>query len=162
MINDWLKNKEVSIICPNNIGKRLRHCGYFYLASIIFFFFLWWQLDSWERGKATIGGIEEERFDDFSEGERAVKYGWVPWLVTWSYHNIADRLCTYVCMISCSVVSDSVFSCFSRVWLCATLWTVVCQAPLSMGFSRQEYWSGQPFPSPEDLLFSGIEPRSLA
>ena len=33
----------------------------------------------------------------------------------------------------------------------ATLWTVVCQAPLFMGFSRQEYWSGLPFPSPEDL-----------
>ena len=33
-------------------------------------------------------------------------------------------------------------SCFSRVWLCATLWTVAWQAPLSMGFSRQEYWSG--------------------
>ena len=40
-----------------------------------------------------------------------------------------------------------------------TLWTVACQAPLSMGFSRQEYWSGLPFPSPEDLPDSGIEPR---
>ena len=39
-------------------------------------------------------------------------------------------------------------SCFSRVRLCATLWTVNHQAPLSMGFSRQEYWSGLPFPSP--------------
>ena len=34
--------------------------------------------------------------------------------------------------------------------LFVTLWTVVCQAPLSMGFSRQEYWSGFPFPSPEE------------
>ena len=34
----------------------------------------------------------------------------------------------------------------------ATLWTVVHQAPLSMGFPRQEYWSGSPFPSPGDLL----------
>jgi len=41
-----------------------------------------------------------------------------------------------------------------------TLWTVACQAPLSMGFSRQEYWSGQPFPSPVDLPDPGIEPRS--
>ena len=39
-------------------------------------------------------------------------------------------------------------SCFSRVWLFATPQTVECQAPLSMGFSRQEYWSGLPFPSP--------------
>ena len=37
---------------------------------------------------------------------------------------------------------------FSRVWLFATPWTVACQAPLSMGFSRQEYWSGVPLPSP--------------
>ena len=35
-----------------------------------------------------------------------------------------------------------ILSCFSRVRLCATLWTVVCQGPLSLGFSKQEYWSG--------------------
>ena len=39
----------------------------------------------------------------------------------------------------------------SHIRLFATLWTVAYQAPLSMGFSRQEYWSGLPFPSPEDL-----------
>ena len=38
--------------------------------------------------------------------------------------------------------------------------TVACQAPLSMGFSRQEYWSGLPFPSPEDLPDPGIESGS--
>jgi len=42
----------------------------------------------------------------------------------------------------------------------ATPWTVVCQAPLSLGFSRQEYWSGLPFPSPGDLPNPGIEPGS--
>ena len=42
-----------------------------------------------------------------------------------------------------------------------TLWTVACQAPLSMGFSRQEYWSGLPCPPPGDLPDPGIEPRSL-
>ena len=42
----------------------------------------------------------------------------------------------------------------------ATQWTVAHHAPLSMGFSRQEYWSGVPFPSPEDLPYPGIEPRS--
>ena len=47
----------------------------------------------------------------------------------------------------------------SRVWLFVTLWTVAYQAPLSMGFSRQEYWSGLPFPSPGDLPNPGIEPR---
>ena len=38
-------------------------------------------------------------------------------------------------------------------------WTIVLQVPLSMGFSRQEYWNGLPFPSPEDLPDPGIEPR---
>ena len=42
----------------------------------------------------------------------------------------------------------------------ATPWTVACQASLSMGFLRQEYWSGLPFPSPGDLPDPGIEPRS--
>ena len=47
----------------------------------------------------------------------------------------------------------------SRVRLFATPWTVAYQAPLSMGFSRQYYWSGLPFPSPEDLPDPGVEPR---
>ena len=51
-------------------------------------------------------------------------------------------------VLSRSVVSDSV-----------TPWTAVCQAPLSMGFSRQEYWNELPFPSPGDLLDPGMEPR---
>ena len=50
---------------------------------------------------------------------------------------------------SCSVVSK-----------CATPWTVAHQASLSIGFPRQEYWSGLPFPSPGDLPDPGIEPRS--
>ena len=53
--------------------------------------------------------------------------------------------------ISCSIVSDSV-----------SPWTVARQAPLSMEFSMQECWSGQPFPSPGDLPDPGIEPRSPA
>ena len=49
--------------------------------------------------------------------------------------------------------------------LCLTFttpWTVACQAPLFMGFPRQEYWSGLPFPSPGDLPGPRIEPRSPA
>ena len=48
------------------------------------------------------------------------------------------------------------------VQLNRTLWTVACQAPLFIGFSRQEYWSGLPFPSPEDLPNPGIKPKSPA
>ena len=53
-------------------------------------------------------------------------------------------------LFSCSVVSDS-----------ATPWAVACQAPLSMGFSRQEYWSGLPYPPPGALPDPEIEPVSL-
>ena len=48
----------------------------------------------------------------------------------------------------------------SHVQLFVTPWTVARQVPLSVGFSRQEYWSGLPFPSPGDLPDPGIEPRS--
>ena len=54
-------------------------------------------------------------------------------------------------MLRPSVMSDSF----------ATSWTVACQVPLSMGFPRQEYWSGVPFSSPGDLPDPGIEPTSL-
>ena len=50
----------------------------------------------------------------------------------------------------------------SHVRLFATPWTVAYHAPPSMGFSRQEYWNGLPFPSPEDLPNPGIEPGSPA
>ena len=50
----------------------------------------------------------------------------------------------------------------SRVQLFVTPWTVAYQAPLSMGFSRQQYWSRLPFPSPGDLPDPGIEPGSPA
>ena len=50
----------------------------------------------------------------------------------------------------------------SCVQLYVTPWTVAHQAPPSMGFSRQEYWSGVPFPTPADLLDPEIEPGSSA
>ena len=55
------------------------------------------------------------------------------------------------CVLSWSVVSDS-----------APPWTIACQAPLSMGFPKQEYWSGLPGSSPGDLFNTGIKPMSLA
>ena len=53
-----------------------------------------------------------------------------------------------------------VLSYFSYVRLFATLWSVACQAPLCMGFSRQEYWNGLLCPPPGDLPKPGIEPMS--
>ena len=52
--------------------------------------------------------------------------------------------------------------CVSRVQLFVTPWTVARQVPLSMDFSREEYWSGLPFRSPGDLPDPGTEPRFLA
>ena len=53
-----------------------------------------------------------------------------------------------------------VLSQFSCIQFFGTLWTAARQTPLSMGFSRQEYWSGLTFPPPEDLPDPGIEPTS--
>ena len=63
-------------------------------------------------------------------------------------------------MIGRWLMRTCMLSHFSRVWHCGTLWTVA-QAPLSMGFSRQEYWSGFPCPSPGDLPDLGIKSESL-
>ena len=57
---------------------------------------------------------------------------------------------------------DAKLESLSCVRLFATPWTAAHQAPLSMGFSREEYWSGLPFPSPGDLPDPGIKPRSPA
>ena len=62
-------------------------------------------------------------------------------------------------MITINGVKVKSLSC---VQLFATPWTAAYQAPPSMVFSRQDYWSGLPFPSPEDLPYPGIEPGSLA
>ena len=65
---------------------------------------------------------------------------------TWS----AQHLCVHVCSAASACVQ-----------LFVTPWTVAHQAPLSMGFSRQEYWSGFPCPPPEDLPNPGIKPYFL-
>ena len=70
-------------------------------------------------------------------------------------------LITYIFYLQVSTSRLKVKS-LSRVQLFVTLWSIAHQAPLSMGFSRQEYWSGLPFPSPGDLPNSGIEPSSPA
>ena len=64
------------------------------------------------------------------------------------------RVCVCVCVCVCVQL-------FSHVQLFVTPWTVACWAPLSMGFSWQEYWSGFPFPSPGDLPDLEIKPTSF-
>ena len=90
-------------------------------------------------------------------------------------NNIMEVLVTF-CFFLCFVMSAftlrlalpvvracgmCVLNHFSRVQLCATLWTVACQTPLSLDFPRQEYWSGLPSLLPGDLPNPGIKPASM-
>ena len=65
-------------------------------------------------------------------------------------------MCVCVCVYT--HIHVYMLSSFSRVQLFAMLWTVACQAPLSMGFSRQEYWSRLPCPPPGNLPNPGMKP----
>ena len=64
-------------------------------------------------------------------------------------------------LLSITVYQALCMHVFSRVWLFETLWTVTRQPPLSVGFSRLEFWSGLPFPPSGDLSNLGIEPHCL-
>ena len=75
-----------------------------------------------------------------SMGSQRVRHDWATSLT----HSLTGNVCY-------------VLSHFSRVWLFITPWAVTCQAPLSMGFSRQEYWSGLPCPLPGDPPHPGIK-----
>ena len=66
-------------------------------------------------------------------------------------HTVDSEVCVHVCVLSC----------FSSVQLFATPWAVAHQAPLCMGISRQEYWSGLPCPPPGNLNDPGLQPKSL-
>ena len=74
---------------------------------------------------------------------------------TWIHMYIKINVCAFMCMHAWAL------GCFSYVQLFLTPWTVPQQAPLSMGFSRQEYWSELPCPPPRDLPDPGIETMSL-
>ena len=74
------------------------------------------------------------------------------WFLHWLISKIKSLTCIRVCMLSR----------FSHVRLFETPWTIAHQAPMSTGFSRQEYWSGLPSPPAGDLPHLGIEPTSLA
>ena len=65
-------------------------------------------------------------------------------------------------VLPCSMLHNKVCMLLNHVWLFSTPWIVACQALLSMGFFRQEYWSGLPFPSPGNLPNPGMEPGSHA
>ena len=73
-----------------------------------------------------------------------------------SFDQLRIQVLTLCLKVSLSVCTQPL----RHIWLLAALWTVAHQAPLSMGFSRQEYWSGLPFPPPGDFPDPRIEPVS--
>ena len=85
-------------------------------------------------------------------------HGTVSPLYAWSETSGCGEQFAYIVYV---YVYMRAVSCFSHVPLFATLWAVACQAPLSMGFSKQEYWSRLPCPPLGDLSDSGIKPTSL-
>ena len=114
---------------------------------------------------------------DFPVSWFTVTQGLAPWLdlykLFWRFQQLKDGLEWNVFPLRWWVVKPdlgmgsevkwrSEVKSLSRVQLFATPWTVTHQAPPSMGFFRQEYWSGLPFPSPGDLSDPGIKPRSPA
>ena len=81
--------------------------------------------------------------------------GSVPIILT-EKGRLENRMCNYFVVLGYLCICQSL----SHVQLFAILWTIASQAPLSMKFSRQEYWSGLLCPSPRDLPNPGVEPRS--
>ena len=72
------------------------------------------------------------------------------WLSPFAVHQKLSWHCLLIGYVLACVLSR-----FNCVWLCATTWTAACQAPLSMGFSREDYWSRLPCPPPGDLSHPG-------
>ena len=97
---------------------------------------VWWELcQTWERCAPDMGMGQRE--DSWKSGN---------WVASWRMNTIGppeDRVKSIPGLLLLLLLSR-----FSRVWLCATLQTAAHEAPLSLGFSKQEHWSGLPFPSP--------------
>ena len=86
---------------------------------------------------------------DGSKNSNGESWRKAPWFQATAQSPRVALLCE--CLVCC---------CCLVAKLCLTPWTIAHQAPVSMGFSRQEYWSGLPFPSPGDLPEPGVEPAS--
>ena len=93
-----------------------------------------------------LGVIKNQKTQVWGRMRRNPKSG----ALLWEY-KMVQLLWKMICMHVCSVVSNS-----------ATPWTAAHQAPLSVGLSRQDYWSGLTFPTPGDLSDPGIKPTSFA
>ena len=130
-LDSILKIRDITLTTKVRIKVRL--------VKAIVFPVVMCRCESW-----TIKKAERQRTDAFELWcwRRLLR---VPWTARRSNQSILKK--EWVKSLSC-------------IRLFATLWTVACQAPPSMGFSKQEYWGGLPFPSPGDLPDPGLEPGS--
>ena len=110
---------------------------------------------AWPRNQTQVSWIAGEFFTVWTTmtpfcitgNEVPERSGHTPKVTQWCY----GHYCVHI----------RVLSCFSRVQPIATIWTIVHQTPLSIGFSRQEYWSGLPFPPPGIFPTQGLNPCLL-
>ena len=125
---------------------------------------------------ATVHGVTKH-WKQLSYWTELIRIGWqkdIDFSIAWNIKQKAGEISsskTFVCLSIYSLLNTCVCVCvcvcvhacthvISFVLFFQTPWTVVSQAPLSMGFSRQEYWSGLPFSLPRNLPNEGIEPAS--
>ena len=122
-----------------------------------------------DAGRAAIHGVAKSRtqLSDWIDWTllRLTVFLFYVWLFWYSVFSVQVNFLPWKCQIF-----NKIFSVYQEVWHvsvlshvqhCVIQWTVACQAPLSMGFSKQEYWSRFPFPTPGDLPNPGIKPMSL-
>ena len=124
----------------------------------------WWNRDKTkierEEGNGIVSAPSLQHYHQNldSETQKPTKQVKIPH----AYNSYWDSAVFLECVCVCVCARARTLSHFICVPLFVTLWTIVFQAPLSMGFSRQEYWSGLLYPPPGGLLDSGIEPVSPA
>ena len=97
---------------------------------------------------------------EFGLGSQRVRHDWVTCTLLTCLFVLP--VCNRKWGLKALIMCVCLLSCLGHTLLFVTIWTVACQSLLSMGFSRQEYWSGLPWPSPGDIPDPGIEPTSPA
>ena len=126
-----------------------------------------WATRSWSDPRSKNPSLTINLF--FLPFLKSILFVYNPFFILTAYY-LCQLISMTICVCSIFVGSSSSCCCCvlccaqmqSCVWFFVIPWAVTCQAPLSMGFFQQEYWSGLPFPTPGDLPDSGIEPTSLA
>ena len=133
-----------------------RCCDWSYVSKVVCKVWCWRFLAGWHTSSGKPAAVDSNQIKTFIENNQYYTMQEIANILKISKSSIENHL------HQLEVKWRSEVKSLSRVRLFATPWTVAYQAPPSMGFSRQEYWSGLPFPSPGDLPNPGIEPVSPA